>query len=51
MKPLNPIYIGDHKLEPTDDEEEPGDGLTYAQRHQKAFDDFDPTDNDFGEPL
>jgi chromosome segregation ATPase len=25
--------------------------LTDAERRQKAFDDFDPPDNDFGEPL
>lgn len=25
--------------------------LTEADRRQKAFDDFDPPDNDFGEPL
>ncbi|MNQ59345.1 hypothetical protein D3C85_735790 [compost metagenome] len=25
--------------------------LTDSERRQKAFDDFDPPDNDFGEPL
>jgi hypothetical protein len=25
--------------------------LTESERRQKAFDDFDPPDNDFGEPL
>ena len=39
----------DRWLEPDDDE--PEDGLTEAERQQKAFDDFDPPDEDFGEPL
>jgi|GEM_PF-5076017 hypothetical protein len=39
----------DRWLEPDDDEHE--DGLTDAERRQKAFDDFDPPDCDFGEPL
>lgn len=42
----------DRWLEPNDDGlEEMDDGLTQQERHQKAFDDFDPPDNDFGEPL
>lgn len=45
---MNHIYIGDRQLEP---DEEPDDGLTYEERRQKEFDDFDPPDNDFGEPL
>ena len=50
MKPKNPIYLGDHNLDPPDDDD-PEDGLTDAERRQKAFDDFDPPDNDYGEPL
>lgn len=41
----------DRWLEPNDDDDEPEDGLTYAERRKKEFDDFDPPDNDFGEPL
>lgn len=42
----------DRWLEPNDDGlEEMDDGLTDAERRQKAFDDFDPDDNDFGDPL
>jgi hypothetical protein len=42
----------DRWLEPDDyGLEEMDDGLTDAERRQKAFDDFDPPDNDFGEPL
>jgi len=42
----------DRWLEPNDDGlEEMDDGLTDAERRQKAFDDFDPPDNDLGEPL
>lgn len=42
----------DRWLEPNDDGlEEMDDGLTDAERRQKEFDDFDPPDNDFGEPL
>lgn len=44
MKPTNRFYLGDHNLEPPEDDE-PEDGLTDAERRQKAFDDFDPTDN------
>lgn len=40
---MNP-YIGDRELDPPD--EEPEDGLTYAERRQKEFDDFDPQDLD-----
>lgn len=50
MKPRNPIYLGDYNLEPPE-YDEPEDGLTDAERRQKAFDDFDPDDGDFGEPL
>lgn len=49
MKPTNRFYLGDHNLDPPEDE--PEDGLTDAERRQKEFDDFDPPDNDFGEPL
>jgi len=45
---VNWIYIGDRKLEP-DDDDEPEDGLTDAERRQKAFDDFDPPDAEFGD--
>ena len=39
----------DRWLEPSDDGlEEMDDGLTDAERRQKAFDDFDPLDNDYG---
>lgn len=42
----------DRWLEPNEDGlEEMDDGLTDAERRQKAFDDFDPDDNDFGDPL
>lgn len=44
---MNLIYLGDHNLDPPDDDDEPEDGLTDAERRQKAFDDFDPPDNDF----
>ena len=37
----------DRWLEP-DDDGEPDDGMTYEERRQKEFDDFDPPDNDFG---
>lgn len=37
-------------LDPPEDDE-PGDDLTDAERRQKAFDDFDPLDEDFGEQL
>lgn len=40
----------DRWLEPDEDEDQE-DGLTDADRRQKAFDDLDPPDNDFGEPL
>lgn len=50
MKPTNRFYLGDHNLEPPEDDE-PEDVLTDAERRQKAFDDFDPPDNDFGDPL
>lgn len=51
MKPTNRFYLGDHNLEPPEDDE-PEDGLTDAERRQKAFDDFEPPDcGDFGEPL
>lgn len=49
MKPRNHAYIGGPPLDPPEDE--PEDGLTEAERRQKEFDDFDPPDNDFGEPL
>lgn len=49
MKPTNRFYVGDYRLDPPDDDTD--DGLTDAERRQKAFDDFDPPDNDFGEPL
>ena len=40
----------DRWLEPNDEGlEELDDGLTDAERQQKAFDDFDPPDCDFGE--
>lgn len=49
MKPTNRFYVGGHWLDPPDELE---DGeLTDAERRQKAFDDFDPPDNDFGEQL
>lgn len=36
----------DRWLEPNDDDlKEMDDGLTDAERRQKAFDDFDPPDN------
>ena len=42
----------DRWLEPNDDGlEDMDDGLTEAERQQKAFDDVDPPDDDFGEPL
>lgn len=42
----------DRWLEPNDDGlEEMDDGLTESERRQKAFDDFDPPDTDFGDPL
>lgn len=50
MKPTNHVYIGGPPLDPPDDDE-PEDGLTDAERRQKQFDDYDPPDNDFGEPL
>ncbi|MNO84274.1 hypothetical protein D3C76_756120 [compost metagenome] len=50
MKPTNRFYLGDHNLDPPEDDE-PEDSLTDAERRQKAFDDFDPDDNDFGDPL
>lgn len=50
MKPRNPIYLGDYNLEPPEDDESV-DGLTDAERRQKEFDDFDPDDTDFGDPL
>lgn len=50
MKPRNSIYLGDYNLDPPEDNE-PEDGLTDAERRQKEFDDFDPPENDFGEPL
>lgn len=37
-------------LEP-DDDDDPEDGLTDAERRQKEFDDFDPPDNDYGGDL
>lgn len=40
----------DRWLEPNEDGlEEMDDGLTEQERRQKAFDDFDPIDNDFGD--
>jgi hypothetical protein len=50
MKVKPGIYLGDYNLEPPEDDDTE-DGLTDAERRQKAFDDFDPPDNDFGEPL
>lgn len=44
MKPTNRFYLGDHNLEPNEDDE-PEDGLTDAERRQKEFDDFDPPEN------
>lgn len=42
----------DRWLEPNDDGlEEIDDGLTEQERRQKAFDDFDPPDNDYGSDL
>lgn len=42
----------DRWLEPNDDGlEDMDDGLTEQELRQKAFDDFDPPDNDFGDPL
>lgn len=42
----------DRWLEPNEDGlEEMDDGLTDAERRQKAFDNFDPPDNDFGDQL
>lgn len=39
----------DRWLEPNDDGlEEVDDGLTEQERRQEAFDDFDPSDNDYG---
>lgn len=49
MKPTNRFYLGDYNLDPPEDE--PEDVLTDAERRQKEFDDFDPPDHDFGEPL
>jgi len=47
MKPTNRIYVGGPPLDPPD---EPEDGeLTADERQQKAFDDFDPPDAEFGE--
>lgn len=45
-----PMTPHDRWLEP-DDDDEPEDGLTDAERRQKAFDDFDPPDNDYGGDL
>lgn len=42
---MNHIYIGDRELDPPEEDDEPEDGLTDAERRQKAFDDFDPPDN------
>lgn len=50
MKPTNPIYLGDYNLDPPEDDDFE-DGLTDSERAQIAFDNFDPPDNDFGEPL
>lgn len=41
----------DRWLEPDDEDDDPEDGLTDAERRQKDFDDFDPDESDFGEPL
>lgn len=38
----------DRWLEP-DEDDEPEDGLTTTERQQKAFYDFDPPDNEYGE--
>ena len=48
MKPTNRFYVGGPPLDPPDDDE-PEDGLTDAERRQKAFDDFDPPDDYPGE--
>lgn len=40
-------YAGDWMLDPPE-YEDPEDGLTDAERRQKAFDDYDPPDNDYG---
>ena len=40
----------DRWLEP-DDDDDTEDGLTDDERRQKAFDDFDPSDNDYGGDL
>lgn len=47
---MNYPYAGDHNIDPPEDDE-PEDGLTDAERQQKAFDDFDPDYEDFGDPL
>lgn len=47
---MNSIYIGDRPLDPPEDDEQE-DGLTDAERRQKALDDFDPPDNDYGGDL
>lgn len=44
---MNSIYIGDRQLDPPEDDD-PKDGLTDPERRQKAFDDYDPPDNDYG---
>lgn len=43
---MNSIYIGDRPLDPPEDDDFE-DGLTEAERQQKAFDELDPEDNDF----
>lgn len=50
MKPSNPIYLGDYLLDPPEDDDFE-DGLTDPERAQLEFDNFDPDDKDFGEPL
>lgn len=47
MKPKNWVYVGGPLLDPPD---EPEDGeLTTEERRQKAFDDFDPPDAEYGD--
>lgn len=48
---MNHIYIGDRQLEPDEDDMPEDCELTREELAKKQFDDFDPPDNDFGEPL
>lgn len=41
----------DRWLEPDDDGDDMDDGLTEQERRQKAFDDFDPPETDYGGDL